>query len=71
MFICILYLVTVLFVGFIDRLIVSCWFNADRKASFIYRNMANVEFYSVAIHAFGLTITCLAETVAMSCLVSK
>ena len=49
----------------------SCWFNADRQACFIYRNMANMECYYVAIHAFGLAITCLAETVVMLCLVSN
>ena len=53
------------------RPVVSCLFDADRKAFFIYRNMANVECYSMAIHAFGLAITCLAESVVMSCLVSK
>ena len=71
MFTCIIFLVNCSFGGFILRSVVSCWFNADRQACFIYRNMANVECYSVAIHAFGLAITCLAETVVMLCLVSK
>ena len=56
-----------LYFGGFYRPVVSCWFHADMKASFIYRSrpMAYVECYSVAIHAFGLAITCLSKTVVM------